>query len=318
MSELILHHYDSSPFAQKVRSILGYKNLDWRSVEIPIAMPKPDLVALTGGYRKTPVLQIGSDVYCDTLLIARTLDRLHPERPVFRPEHALDGVAAGRWLDHQLFFAVIAQVFDPAVVASSMSLFATGSSGAADFAKDRAAMMANASVRRPPLPEAKAMFASLVRDIEGQLAARGAFLSGSAPGWIDFCAYHPLWMLQRIPALRSRLDSHAELSAWLERMNLLGQGTQKGLTAAEALEIARADQAEELRDPVGEAPDGLSIGTRIAVSATDYALEASEGRLVAYSTDEIVITRSDPRAGEVRVHFPRIGFDARASQQAAT
>ena len=70
MADLILHHYPTSPFAEKVRLVLGYKNLAWKSVVIPQIMPKPDLQALTGGYRKTPVLQIGADIYCDTALIA--------------------------------------------------------------------------------------------------------------------------------------------------------------------------------------------------------------------------------------------------------
>jgi glutathione S-transferase len=66
MAELILHHYPTSPFAEKTRLMLGYKNLPWKSVMIPMIMPKPDVVALTGGYRKTPILQIGADIYCDT------------------------------------------------------------------------------------------------------------------------------------------------------------------------------------------------------------------------------------------------------------
>ena len=36
----------------------------------PIVMPKPDLLALAGAYRKTPVMQIDADVYCDTDCIA--------------------------------------------------------------------------------------------------------------------------------------------------------------------------------------------------------------------------------------------------------
>jgi glutathione S-transferase len=75
MSGLILHHYPTSPFAEKARLLLGFKRLSWRSVQIPPMMPKPDLVALTGGYRKTPVLQVGADVYCDTALIARRLEQ---------------------------------------------------------------------------------------------------------------------------------------------------------------------------------------------------------------------------------------------------
>ena len=82
---IILHHYDTSPYSEKVRLGLGLKGLAWASVEIPVIMPKPDLTALTGGYRKTPVLQIGADIYCDSQLIMRELERRHPS-PGFYPE----------------------------------------------------------------------------------------------------------------------------------------------------------------------------------------------------------------------------------------
>jgi len=62
MSEVILHHYPMSPYAEKTRRALGIKKLAWRSVTIPVIMPKPDLMPLTGGYRKTPVMQIGADI----------------------------------------------------------------------------------------------------------------------------------------------------------------------------------------------------------------------------------------------------------------
>ena len=78
MSQLILHHYPTSPFAEKIRLIFGFKKLAWQSVIIPRIMPKPDLTALTGGYRRTPVLQIGADIYCDTALIADVLEKIAP------------------------------------------------------------------------------------------------------------------------------------------------------------------------------------------------------------------------------------------------
>ena len=81
---IILHHYDISPYSEKVRLGLGLKGLAWASVEIPVIMPKPDLTALTGGYRKAPVLQIGADIYCDSQLIMRELERRHPS-PSFYP-----------------------------------------------------------------------------------------------------------------------------------------------------------------------------------------------------------------------------------------
>ena len=57
MTDIILHHYETSPYSEKVRLGLGLKGLAWASVEIPVIMPKPDLTVLTGGYRKTPVLR---------------------------------------------------------------------------------------------------------------------------------------------------------------------------------------------------------------------------------------------------------------------
>src|ERR1044072_9566675 len=82
----ILHHYDFSNYSEKVRIALGYKSAHWYSVTVPSVLPKPDLVALTGGYRHTPVLQIGADIYCDTRLIADELDRRFPERPLLLPQ----------------------------------------------------------------------------------------------------------------------------------------------------------------------------------------------------------------------------------------
>ena len=48
-----------------------------------MVMPKPDLTALTGGYRKTPVLQIDADIYCDSQLIMRELERRHPSPSLY-------------------------------------------------------------------------------------------------------------------------------------------------------------------------------------------------------------------------------------------
>ena len=83
MTEPVLHHYPFSPYAEKIRAMLGYKGIAWKSVQIPPVMPKPDVIALTGGYRKTPILQIGADIYCDTALIARVLERLAPSPSLF-------------------------------------------------------------------------------------------------------------------------------------------------------------------------------------------------------------------------------------------
>ena len=118
MHELILHHYPTSPFAEKTRLMLGFKQLSWRSVMIPPIMPKPDLTALTGGYRKTPVLQIGADIYCDSALIAQRLEA-EKSTPALLPEGQTFNVAAlAQWADSQVFLHAVSLVFQPESVAA--------------------------------------------------------------------------------------------------------------------------------------------------------------------------------------------------------
>jgi hypothetical protein len=47
------------------------------------------------------------------------------------------------------------------------------------------------------------------------------------------------------------------------------------------------------------------------VAATDTGTDPIEGALYAATQDQVAITRDDPRAGRVVVHFPRIGFEMR-------
>ena len=68
-SDIILHHFDPSPFSEKIRVIFGFKRIAWKSCQISRIMPRPDLMPLTGGYRRTPVMQIGADIFCDTQII---------------------------------------------------------------------------------------------------------------------------------------------------------------------------------------------------------------------------------------------------------
>src|SRR6185436_19379337 len=103
---LILHHYAGSPFSEKVRLMLGFKGLAWRSVPIPVIMPKPDVIALTGGYRRTPILQSGADIWCDSALIARVLEARAPA-PTLYPASAPLAPLLAQWADSTLFWTVI-------------------------------------------------------------------------------------------------------------------------------------------------------------------------------------------------------------------
>jgi glutathione S-transferase len=100
-----------SPFSEKIRKIFALKNLEYREVDQPAWMPKPHLTPMTGGYRRIPVLQIGADIYCDSALIARTIDK-HAPAPSIHPDGrmaAAEGMAM--WADKTLFFSTVPLVF---------------------------------------------------------------------------------------------------------------------------------------------------------------------------------------------------------------
>lgn len=308
MTELILHQYAGSPFSEKLRLILGFKQLEWLAVEVPVVMPKPDVVALTGGYRRTPVLQIGADVYCDTALAARVIDQLHPTPPLFPPDQPLAPILA-QWADGTLFWAVIPVAMQPP---GAMAIFGNAPAEAMKaFAADRAPFTAGMTRQTPR--DATVALASYLGRLDAQLAAGGPFLFGAAPGIADFSVAHALWFLRLAGPLATIVDERAALSAWLGRMKAFGHGRKRRIDASEAIAIAAAAGGHAT---VAVEPGlGFEAGAEITVTPTDYGRDPVAGTLIGLSADEVVLARTDERAGRVYVHFPRIGFQIKEQQR---
>jgi len=304
MSDLILHHYPTSPFAEKVRLILGYKQLAWKSVFIPMIMPKPDLTALTGGYRKTPVLQIGADIYCDTALICDVLEHIAPT-PTLYPE-ALKGASriVAQWADSALFTAAMAYNFQPAGVAQVFA--GAPAEGVQAFVADRAAMRSGGA--RMSSADAGATYKSYLRRIASMLHGQD-FLFGAHPCVADFAAYHPLWFTQeRTPALAGILDATPVVKSWMARMKAIGHGTPGKCSAEEALQTARSSTPAAVHDEVFQDEHGIALGSQVVIAADNFGLEPTEGELIAATRTRYTLRRSADRSGTVHVHFPRVGF----------
>jgi glutathione S-transferase len=306
LSELILHQYAGSPFSEKVRLILGAKGLSWAAVTIPTIMPKPDLVALTGGYRRTPVLQVGADVYCDSTLIARVLEARQPAPSLYPPEQALAPILA-QWADTTLFWTVVPYVMQPAGAAV---LFAGAPPEALQaFAADRKGF--TAGLRRPSPADASVALGSYLAALDAQLADHRRHLLGEALTIADFSVAHCLWFLRMAGPLAAILDPYEHLRAWLDHVLAYGHGRWHRLDAGEAVAIA-ATAAEGSLVPLSVTPGlGWHAGQHVSVSAIDYGTDPVAGTLVGLSAEEVVLRRTDERAGTVHVHFPRIGFQIR-------
>ena len=304
MSDLILHHYPTSPFAEKVRLILGHKQLAWKSVFIPMVMPKPDLTALTGGYRKTPVLQIGSDIYCDTALICDVLEQLAP-MPTLYPE-AVQGAASivAQWADSALFTASMAYNFQPAGVAQVFA--GVPAEGVQAFVADRTAMRSGAA--RMASLDATGTYKNYLQRIASMLQGQD-FLFGNQPCVADFAVYHPIWFTQeRTPALAGILEATPEVQSWMARMKAIGHGTVGKCSAEEALQSARNSTPVAVHAEVFQDEHGIALGNQVVIAADNFGLEPTQGELIAATNNRYTLRRSDERAGTVHVHFPRVGF----------
>ncbi len=298
MNPLILHHFDASPFAEKIRLALGIKRLAWRSVDIPMILPKPDLMPLTGGYRKTPVLQIGAEIYCDTSLILQVLERRAPEPTLFPEGSRGLALAVASWSDKAFF--------EPGA-ALSMAL--------------------NSEIPEPVLTDRKAFFefmdfgeletcaphmlgqflaqAALVEDL---LADGRHYLLGGQVSAVDIMAWFPLWMARaNVPGIDRWLENHRRIAEWEGRMRDFGYGERSEMPAADALQIA-ADSAPSGGDGVADDPSGLRKGDTVNVAPTDYGAVPVTGELITLSARAITLRRRDERVGEVNTHFPRGGY----------
>lgn len=297
MTEIVLHHYETSPFSELVRLALGLKRLEWRSVIIPIVAPKPDLVALTGGYRKTPVLQIGADIYCDTAIIVDVLERLAPEPTLFPAPLGQLARPLAQWAGSQLFVASVGTALSP-IEHTLPEIF--WEDRKALFGVDRARMLALA-------PHLRTQFVAGLSWIENTLSDGRAFVGGDAVSYADLALYMNVWFARstgdRFPV--EVLGRMQRVTGWAERVAAIGHGGSRDCGAQEALQIARdaASTVEAAVDPAS----GFEANQLVAVRTEDSGANPVEGQLVRLTDGEIVIRRTHEAVGEVAVHFPRVG-----------
>ncbi|MDI1258932.1 glutathione S-transferase family protein [Aquabacterium sp.] len=299
MSDIVLHHYNESPYAEKIRALLGYKGLSWRSVMVPRMAPKPDMVALTGGYRKVPVLQIGADVFCDTRLIAWELERVAPS-PAAKMGAGWNDVVE-HWVDLNLFGKAVAYTFGKNVDHLPD-----------DFLADRAALRGaplDREALKRAVPLAEQELAINVAWVESGLGAQ-PFVNGSAPGSGDFTLYSTLWFARNGRFDFSRFPATA---AWMERMKAFGHGERIDMTAGEAIALAAAHApAAFTYDSVSPDACGLSLGQRVSVAPELLGHGTSvQGELVGINAQRLTLVLHSERAGQVHIHFPRLGYRIR-------
>jgi len=304
-SEIVFHNYPQSPVAEKVRVAFGIKKLAWRDVKIPRLPPKPMLTALTGGYRRTPVMQIGADIYCDSQCILRELERRFPT-PTFMPTSDAGLMwCLSRYTDGELFSLAVKIVLGSA-----------GDDLASDFAEDRGRLYIGPAwaegLKRAneQLPHLVAQMRAPLSWMNAQLSDGRAFLLGHDPAAIDAQMYHCIWFVRgRWAGGPAMLSEFSDLVRWEENVRALGHGTSSAMSGEDAIALAKVNKPTSAAGVAPHDPQELQVGTLVKVNPdVDGGEQPVEGRVRYADADTIAIERTTDEVGTVCVHFPRAGY----------
>jgi hypothetical protein len=213
-----------------------------------------------------------------------------------------------QWGDSLLFWAAMGYSFSGK---GQADLFAnTPPEAARAFGEDRKAMSVNMVRHRPG--DAAAAYKSYLRRLSDMLDDTD-YLLGAFPTVADFACYHPLWFTRkRTPSMAGILQFTPAVIDWMDRMAAIGHGTMESFDAAQAIAVAAASTPHTLlSDSTFQDEHGIPLGTRVTVAAESFGPEPSEGELMAATRTHYTLRRTDPRAGTVHVHFPRVGYTLR-------
>ena len=261
--------------------------------------PKDDLVALTGGYRGTPVLQIGADVYVDSQRIARELEARFPTPTLFPDGSTGLAYAAVKWAD--AFFRA----------GLNLAIATTSTGWPAEFRADRQGIFPDIDFDAVDADHARAQLRAHAGFVEQQLEDGRRFLLGAEPGLFDVHAWTVPWFTRAsIPGVDELFAAFPRMKDWEARLEGLGEGRRRECTAEEAFAVARASTPAPGEAADGDA-QGLQAGMRVEVAPDDTRRGSVEGEVVAASWNEVAVRRTHPACGEVVVHFPRIGYRVR-------
>jgi len=299
---LILHHYAMSPFSEKVRVILGLKSAPWRGCDQPVVMPKDELLVLTGGYRRIPVLQIGADLYFDTTRIIDEIERRFPLPSAYAGVGRGMATAVTGWTDAWagqpgLFWTGVVALFSGDFDVAEDPVFAADRAALLGMPFDAAAMMA-------ALPETERQLRGCLDLLERQLSDGRHFLFGSQLDIADAGAFHTINFLRYGRGRNIRiLEEFPRLLAWEARVRAVGHG-QRGddISREDAIAIARAAAPAPLEHTSVHAD--LPSGTAIRLSYNDANTPPLDAVLLAADHQFISVRPATSQVGDLVIHMP--------------
>ncbi|RHZ89199.1 hypothetical protein Glove_18g47 [Diversispora epigaea] len=318
---LILHHYAGSPFSKKIIWALNIKKLSWKSVIVPSVVPRPLLKQLVHGYRRIPVLQIGSDIFVDTSMILEELERRFPEPSLFPKRKGSDKSDIGLaksiifWTDRH-FFPVVLRSSYVSIDPSTPKIFTSK-----EFLEDRSVLLGykiNLEKLLPTRPQILDEIRSHFELTELQLNDdREWFLDTVTPGIADIHVGAQLFFLNITKSANdiANPEKYPKTYKWFQRFGkYIGENQLPPIkiTGEEALNIAKRYKPVTARIAQLEDKSDFfrKIGDRVKIEPDDYGRIPTIGVIVSLGSSHVAIIPDDvDKTGiKVAIWFPRIGY----------
>jgi len=303
-TDLIVHLYSDQPaFSRKTMVMLAIKDAQWFACDHPTILPKPELAALTGGYRQIPVAQVGADIFCGSELVLDLLEERIPQPSLTAQSGPGIGRGLAYWAEDTLFWLTVQIVCGSGFEASARP----------DFDEDRKQML-------PGIYDIKAMEAALPVNVPllrghldllaRQLADGRRFMLGELPDLVDAMLWMPLDFLRHCRNGNENIpDEYPALAAWMRRVEGLGHGRRETISRADALAVARA--AQPTLTPRSTIAEGPQPGERVRVEWAAFSPTPLTGEVVEAHPRRLAVRWSAPEVGDVVVHLPRTAGQVR-------
>ncbi|MBT8149001.1 MAG: glutathione S-transferase family protein, partial [Gammaproteobacteria bacterium] len=231
---MILFHYNLSPYAEKIRLLMGYTNSAWQSVLVPPMPPRKGLDILAGGYRRIPVAQQGADIFCDTRIITAELAQQVGNSDLSVHACNPDVAEFAERIENENFMPAVRAVPPGPMLKAVLKNHNVIT--AFKLVRDRAKMGKAATKRSPGAKRSASILAYYLLELNDQLTQD--YLFGAQPTIADFSAYHHVWFYHDLGG-QPLPDNLPALSAWVARMHAFGHGRREEKTMRYALEEAK-------------------------------------------------------------------------------
>ncbi|KAF9075873.1 hypothetical protein BDP27DRAFT_1415033 [Rhodocollybia butyracea] len=303
LPKVVLYRYNGSPFSVKIDNLLKLKKIPHSTVAVANVLPRPEITDMLGvTYRRIPILAIGNDIYCDTSLIATTLERRFPTSlgfgTIFPPKKH------GGSPDTGLLKAFTKHYSDTVLFRWAQLLLPWGRFPES-FVEDRRMIAPNINVQAmlKTQPKAMSVLTAHLALINEQLQdGREWLFDTELPSLADVGVEFVYNWVRGFRNTTSLFDENKFPFAlkWLDRMRKFLQTTQKDLLpptplsavdAADVISNSPHEPYEVVGFDVTEASRlNIKQGQTVSIVPDDAGL-ATTGKLVGLNLEEVVIEK---------------------------